>query len=464
MNGEKKVIEGILPVTTTKAVYIDGTNKTLHEAINNGEFGGSSAGTPVSNFIVDAFMLVNDVIFTINDTTKDITVKLNKKLTLNRIMVVSWSNGTSTQETFQDGTVIPNNTALYWDSVNGFSTEPFSSGIKTGYNKILVGLNHYGRITGGILEPIWSKYNKYTHQAIFEVERYINMEEIKPLVKKTLHSMIVVGDELWTLECFEEGNFNGNCEVYSLPDLTHKSTFYQNIKPPKADGSVINLRLVCADYNGTNDCLLLGSGTADGSDSNNMEAYILYNASNLKTYTSNEDPITLDNVSNTVIDFHKDGLFGEEAITAKLVWSELEDIIYLTHNNLQFCHKIQLGVGTNKLEYGTYNYDESKRYNGTFRIIQTFAQAYPEIGNKDIQYYNGYLYYPVKYTEGGYRIYKTCLKHDGTMNHEMLIYDPIKNNGTHAINGSPEGIVIYKGQVIAAHATPGIFYKFNANI
>ena len=37
MDAERKVIAGLFPVTTTKAVYIDGTNKTLQEAINNGE-------------------------------------------------------------------------------------------------------------------------------------------------------------------------------------------------------------------------------------------------------------------------------------------------------------------------------------------------------------------------------------------------------------------------------------------
>ena len=40
MRAEKKVIDGIIPVTTTSAVYLDGTNKTLQEAIDNGELGG----------------------------------------------------------------------------------------------------------------------------------------------------------------------------------------------------------------------------------------------------------------------------------------------------------------------------------------------------------------------------------------------------------------------------------------
>ena len=34
MRAEKKVIDGIIPGTTTNAVYIDGTNKTLDETLN----------------------------------------------------------------------------------------------------------------------------------------------------------------------------------------------------------------------------------------------------------------------------------------------------------------------------------------------------------------------------------------------------------------------------------------------
>lgn len=464
MDAKRKVIENIFPITTTKAVYIDGTGKTLQEAIDNGEIGSGSTVTTASNFIVDAFLLVNDIIFTKDSATKDITLTLNTKITLNRIIVVCFSNGLASQIGIATGTVIPNNTALYWDPTNNYTTQPFSAGIKASYNKILIGLNYGGRITAGLLRPVWDKYYKYTAYAIFDKERYISMEEVSRENNRTMHSMVTVGDELWTFECYKEGEFNGSCHVYSLPDLTYKSTFYQKIKPPKSDGTVINLRLVCADYNSTHDCLLIGSGTADGSDENNMEAYIFYNVSNLKTFTNINNPITLDNTSNTTLDFHTDGVFPNGSITAKLVWSELPDVVYLTHDDLEYCHKILLGVGTNKLEHGTYNYVEGKRYNGTWKLIQTFKQEDPEVGNKDVQYYNGYLYYPVKYTKGGYRIYKTCLRHDGTMNHEMLIYDPVASDGSHTITGSPEGFVIYKGKMICSHATFGTFYIADADI
>lgn len=50
MNGLIKKIKDIFPVTTTKAVYIDGTSKTLQEAIDKGELGGSVLFEDVGEF------------------------------------------------------------------------------------------------------------------------------------------------------------------------------------------------------------------------------------------------------------------------------------------------------------------------------------------------------------------------------------------------------------------------------
>ena len=56
MNGKKQKIKDIIPVTTTKAVYIDGTNKTLQEAIDNGELGGNTEVITTSSFITNAYV------------------------------------------------------------------------------------------------------------------------------------------------------------------------------------------------------------------------------------------------------------------------------------------------------------------------------------------------------------------------------------------------------------------------
>ena len=59
---------------------------------------------------------------------------------------------------------------------------------------------------------------------------------------------------------------------------------------------------------------------------------------------------------------------------------------------------------------------------------------------------------------GGYKIYRTCFRHDDTIGHETFIYEQINIDSLHTITGSPEGFVIYIGKIIAVHATCGKFY------
>ena len=59
---------------------------------------------------------------------------------------------------------------------------------------------------------------------------------------------------------------------------------------------------------------------------------------------------------------------------------------------------------------------------------------------------------------GVYRIYRSCFRHDGTMGHEMFIYELLNPDGSHTITGSPEGLVIYDGKIISSYATYGILY------
>lgn len=455
MEGKLQVIEGVYPITRAEGVYID-DNKTLKQAIENGDFSGGNEVISPNNYVTDCFFLVNDVIFNKN-SDGSITINLNTKLTLNRILCVCFSNGSTSQVSFVNGTVIPEGHYLTWNVTDGFSIKPFSNGLNVPYNSALVGINYGGRITGGALKDIWDKYYRYTYFATFKNTYNVAMEEIPRQTNRTLHSMVVIGDELLTLECYNGVDFNGASHVYSLPDLTYKSTFTLQLVGTRKDNlyeGKINLRLVTADYNFTNECLILGSGTADGSDTNHMQGYIFYDAKNWKNATS---PITFENTPHTVIELNGNGLFdGEEC--AKLVWSELPDVIYFTTSNLKNVHKILLGVGTNKLEHGFYSYDVNKRYNGTYKILKTYSQETPEVGNKDVQFYKGAFYYSVKFVTGGLKIYKSYLTESGGIESDLILYNPVNSNGLPTITGSPEGIVVYNDKIIASHATYGIFY------
>ena len=100
MDAERKVIEGVLPVTTTKAVFIDGTSKTLQEAIDNGELGGNAnVDIDQSNLIWDIFMQNGSISFPRIDLfTKEIDIQLDKSAPTNhaiRSMPVIMADGTT---------------------------------------------------------------------------------------------------------------------------------------------------------------------------------------------------------------------------------------------------------------------------------------------------------------------------------------------------------------------------------
>lgn len=461
MEGFIKKIKGIFPITTTKAVYMDGTGKTLQQAIDNGELGGSAeAGV---NFITDVYLYVNDLIFTPN-SDQSVTITKNADISLNRILCVCWSNGAKDNVSLVDNATglsepftVPSQKALMWNRTEGFHLKDATYGVNVKYDEVLFAFNVNGRITGGVAQPIWERYYPLRGNYTFERERYVNCESVAHPSNASLHSMTVVGDKLFTLECYDGVDWGGEWHVYSLPDLEHEKTFTTQFLGTRSDGNPIYLRLVTADYNNDKQMLIFGSSTADNSDSDNLQAYVFYDAA---TWPDKGEIISFDNVPYTLLDFSSSGLFDGQK-TAKVIWAELPDMIYLTTDSLRYCHKILLGVGTNQLENGTYAYDANKRYNGTWKLIKTFFQPIaPKHGNKDIQYYDGALYYTIKYQTGGIRLCKTMLRNDGSMVTEMVNYDPLTANGEHEITASPEGVAVYDGEVITAHASKPYFYKF----
>lgn len=461
MDGQIKKIKDVFPVTTSKAVYIDGTDKTLQEAIDNGELGGTTV-TTASNFITDVCLYVDDIIFTLEDDSS-ITLTLNTEITLNRIIKVFWSNGSVSNASLTSGINIPDGSALLWNNTDGFYlVESMYSNAIAPYNGFVVGANLEGRIVFGILKDIWNKYYPYynSQNPKYKATYNVNVDLVEKEVNKTLHSMYVCNDQLITLECYtSDGVWNGASHVYSLPDLTYQKTFYNNLQGVRSDGDVINLRLVCADYCSDNDCLLLASGTADDSDNENWQGYIFYEASGFPDY---EEAITFENAPNTILDFYTNKPLGDISCP-KAIWSELPDIIYLTTNNFERVFKILLGVGTTQLENGIYEYDEKKRYNGTWKLLESYKQPTVKYGNKDIHLYKGCAYYPLKYTSGGLRVLRSYFTVGGTMEHDLILYNPVDETGTTNLTGSPEGCVVYDGKLICGHATYGYFYIFDLN-
>lgn len=107
---KKKALNGVIPVTTTKAVYLDGTNKTLQEAIDNGELGGSGSNLvfrkvqegeifEVTNPVAKVYgnIVVSTTSISLNKSaTQTFTVKLDKAPTANQVITIGVNNGNAT--------------------------------------------------------------------------------------------------------------------------------------------------------------------------------------------------------------------------------------------------------------------------------------------------------------------------------------------------------------------------------
>jgi hypothetical protein len=448
MQGQIKVIDGIYPVTRAEAVYIS-DNKTLQQAIADGSLGSSNTVTTTSNFVTSAFVLCGDILFTPNANTKSITVSLNLDLELNRIMIVNYSNGTSRQESIPNPFTLQNKEYMVWNATNGFQIKSQLNGVSIPFDSVLVAINWNGKITSGVIFEIYNK-----RYPLYEREYSLKFTETNIGSGKTFHSMFVCDNELITLEVASLGAGN----VFSLPSLTWTKSFNISLVETNANSTTSELRLVASDYNQTVRALILGNSTNTGSEEY-MKGYIFYNAD---TWKNSSSTVTFANCGlYTKLDFLP-SVFPNQTL-AKMCWASEDDMCYLTTTDLQYVHKLLLGTGTNVLENGTYAYDPAKRYNGTYKIIQTFTQDPPKWNNKDLQFYRGALWYPVKYTSGGYKIQKSYLNTgSGSIKNDLIWYNPIGQDGNPLLTGSPEGIVIYNGKIYAGHATYPKIYSFDA--
>ena len=117
MDAERKVINGLFPVTTTKAVYMDGTNKTLQQAIENGELGGNVDLSSVVSAEKKAYIFPKDEKIVIDNVNCTITIPRGT-----RIQLASTNNIITdyTETVVLDYSTQTNDVmcCLYWDNTN----------------------------------------------------------------------------------------------------------------------------------------------------------------------------------------------------------------------------------------------------------------------------------------------------------------------------------------------------------
>lgn len=477
MEGIIKKIKGIFPVTTTKAVYMDGTSKTLQDAIDNGEIGGG--GSPSADVTItektlinDAYMYTGSVNFHVDAVSLAITLKLDTRHTLNRIFRVYYASGTASGATIGmmtagDSITLEDGQMLYYDGASNTATVATAGGV-TG-NQVLIAVNVGGRITQGILAPLFAMQVRHRPDRLYRVRPTIVTRNQRK-GGDYLHSMFAVGDKLCTLEVAS----GGNAQVYDLTqldtgDLTAINSFPVSIKDKDLEGNDYELRLVCCDYSEDNAALVMGNSNTVSYMNGYMRGFIFYDAASWLEQTAEINFSTCG--AYTMFDFGGQSETSYPGFNgmnnAKIVWDDVDpNCIMVTAGNAQRVFRVLLGKGANQLTYGTYSYIDANKFNGTYEVIDSWINYCYDYGSKDIVMTRGALWHPIKRNTGGFWWQADYMMENGTIRSDQYVYDPRNSTtGDYAMKASPEGCVEYKGKLIMSWAEGGaesrVFYVYD---
>ena len=469
MDAERKVIEGVLPVTTTKAVFIDGTGKTLQEAIDNGELGGgANVDINQSNLIWDIFMQSGSVSFPRIDLfTKEIDIKLDTLVPTDyviRAMPVIMADGTTKGGSSSLGLVtgadiytLRSGESLVYDSST--NTTQITTSFVTNGSKKLLAYNNAGNIAAGLFKPY---FERHFHMYI---DKYLNVSMTPIPNVAFFHSMFVMGNKLVTLEVSSLGRSN----VYDLSGLENNTinqigSFQVKFLGTNSEGYEYELRLIAADYSEENQALVFGNSVGVGDElPDHTEAHIFYEVEN---WLNSKETINYENCGSFTKVIFNDDLIGS-LLQGKVCWDKSSsNCIWLTTDSGRHIFRILLGKGTNQLENGVYSYIDNDKFNGTYKILSYWYDQIHDFGCKDLVHANGSIIYPIKKTTGGIYFQKVQMCHDGntSVRVERFHYNPVDDRGNPSITGSPEGIVYYNGKLIIGHASYKYFYVIDANI
>ena len=431
MDAERKVIDGLFPVTTTKAVYIDGTNKTLQEAIDNGEIGGTTtarttATTTGRGYVITMLRGCEINIYDLPEsnyslTTVAYTFPTGDSDRLRRMFVWTPSGGNKSFN-IPDGKLSLNDALVYNFDSNTVNIENFSWGnVPVPNNKILLLYNSYNGIVGGVLAPYIKYYNPVGGAIpIYDLE----FETVSD--RGTIsQGMFIMGDYMY-------------CWGHSSDDRTTSLGSYRkcalnNLNTIIATGSHNLGHMNSPSYCSTRDMLIVGNGSKLYDQSGYpMAGYIYKNFSNVMK----DDPsnIVHDNLDKIKIDLSQ--FTGE--FKCQLCWGDPStDYVYLMTCDNRIIRKLQLTKG------------EDGIYTGEYTVVGTWRSSQADV-NGGFKYYNGYLLSGVK---GVYGIRKMELCHNGRIK-ETYIHPNNKS-------GDMQGLEVNAEYLYAYTDTKG--YRININ-
>lgn len=389
MNGLIKKIKDIFPVTTTKAVYIDGTNKTLQEAIDNNELGGTTTATTSGRGFVQIKLRGNTVVIEgIEPLGVSGTIRYSFPPGDSDRMrrMYAWTpSGANKSIELPDGELALNQALIYNFDTNTTRVETTSWGnVLLANNEIILLYNDYttygGRIiTSGAFAPYIVTYEQPGGIPVKEVPAYNFSGD-----GNTQGMFIIDGKMyLWDHSSDDLATTAGKCVVRNLDNegISSFSHFLGHMNAPS--------------YSTSRDMMIVGNGSKlYDQTSLPMKGYICPNAKTiLENRTSSSDALTFTDFNAIELDLSQ--FTGE--FKAQLCWGdESTDFIFLMTNDHRIIRKLKLGKGSENLGNGNFIADCGENdYNGTYEVIQKWRTEHSDIVG-GFKYHNGCLYSGVK--------------------------------------------------------------------
>lgn len=391
MNGLIKKIKDIFPVTTTKAVYIDGTNKTLQDAIDNNEIGGVTTATTSGRGFVQIKLRGNTVVIEgiePNGATGMIRYSFptgdNDRM---RRMYVWTPSGTIKSIELPDGELELNQALIYNFDTNTTSVKTASWGnVSLANNEIVLLYNDYttyeGRITtGGALAPYIVTYEQPGGIPVKEVSAY----KFPGNGNGKSQGMFIIDNKmyLWGHSSDDLTTTAGGCEVRNLDNelISSFNHFLGHMNSPS--------------YSASKDMMIVGNGSKlYNQTSLPMKGYICPNVKTIfENRTTDSDALTFTDLNAIELDLSQ--FTGE--FKAQLCWGdETTDFVFLMTDEHRIIRKLKLGKGSENLGSGNLiaNCGEND-YNGTYKVIQKWRTEHQDVVG-GFKYYNGCLYSGVK--------------------------------------------------------------------
>ena len=415
MDGKLKKIDGVFIVGTTKSIFMDGTGKTLQEAIDNGELGGGSSTATTSGRGYVNIKLRGATVYVWDVPTSASAISKIKysfptgDTNRERRLFVWTPSGAGKSIDIPDGELNINEALVYNFDTNKLETRTGTWGnVACANNEIILLYNDRGFSTrvGGVLSP----YIKLLGYEEFIPFKNLEFEVCSNSGNNLSQGMFIINNNMYLF------GHSSDDKTTTLGDFRKISM--DNLNTVVTSGNHNLGHMNAPSYSHEKDMMIVGNGSKIYDQSElPMEGYIFYNFESKIVDATNLD---FDSLDKTIIDL---SMFVGE-FKAQLCWECGDNVILLTSES-RIIRRLKLGKGTEQLTNGTYTETTDDRYNGTFEILSEHRTPHTAIMG-GMKFHNGYLYvgakgnYPIRRfqlcTNGGLKIDDICVNDcHGTM-------------------------------------------------